>query len=234
MGSVKKTFLLFGIILVFSACTIKFRSPAPSSDSGATTVGEHEGMPEGTNSLEVPASAEPEAGTGELLIQVTGNGELLIRKKGSRDDIPVFHEYIDYDCAYCGEYARTQRSWILDEYVLNESIALKREFVHLTPWGERLARAALCAEKQGKFFELDAALFANPPKGEQTLSALFATLKLPPNGMRSCMAQKNLLPNPVFPSGKAIERVPAFAIGEKEWIGIESDDFVRQAIEDAL
>jgi protein-disulfide isomerase len=165
---------LLGVFLSISlaACV---RSPGPTApdpeleSATSAVVGVNEAMPRTTDSLEATASRTAVTGTGSIDWELTPGGTILFFKTASNvSHLPVLHEYVDYDCAYCREYTRGQRPMIVGEYLLTGKIAIERSFAPVTSWGERLTRAALCAAEEGKFRELDDAFLANAPKRERS------------------------------------------------------------------
>ncbi|MBH5335088.1 thioredoxin domain-containing protein [Streptomyces pactum] len=85
-----------------------------------------------------------------------------------RADAPVvLVEYADYQCSYCGEFARTTRPELVERYV--ERGLLRIEFRNFPIFGadsERAARASWAAGRQGRFWEFHDELFAHPRKGD--------------------------------------------------------------------
>ncbi|MFC6061297.1 DsbA family protein [Streptomyces ochraceiscleroticus] len=94
------------------------------------------------------------------------------REKGDalavgRADAPVvLVEYADYQCGFCGRFARETQPELIEKYV-DEGV-LRIEFRNFTIYGEdseRAARASWAAGQQGKFWELHDALYAKSRKG---------------------------------------------------------------------
>jgi protein-disulfide isomerase len=66
-------------------------------------------------------------------------------------------EFSDFQCPFCGEYARQTFGRILDEYVKNGRIRYVARSFPLReshPLAEGAAEAALCANEQGRYWEI--------------------------------------------------------------------------------
>ncbi|MFI8994267.1 DsbA family protein [Streptomyces sp. NPDC053542] len=94
------------------------------------------------------------------------------REKGDalavgRADAPVvLVEYADYQCGFCGRFARETQPELIEKYV--DKGVLRIEFRNFTIYGEdseRAARASWAAGQQGRFWELHDALYAKNRKG---------------------------------------------------------------------
>ncbi|GAA0486338.1 DsbA family protein [Streptomyces olivaceiscleroticus] len=94
------------------------------------------------------------------------------REKGDalavgRADAPVvLVEYADYQCGFCGRFARETQPELIKKYVAKG--VLRIEFRNFTIYGEdseRAARASWAAGRQGRFWELHDALYAKSRKG---------------------------------------------------------------------
>jgi protein-disulfide isomerase len=91
-----------------------------------------------------------------------------------RADAPVtLVEFSDFQCPFCGRYVRDTLPQIKAAYV--DTGKIRYVFRHypidsLHPQAVGSARAAVCAEKQGKFWQMHDRLFANPrEQSEQQL-----------------------------------------------------------------
>ncbi|MFH8370260.1 DsbA family protein [Streptomyces sp. NPDC018031] len=86
---------------------------------------------------------------------------------GRRDAPVVLVEYADYQCSYCGRFARETKPELIEKYV--ERGLLRIEFRNFTVFGEdseRAARASWAAGRQGRFWEFHDELFATTRKGD--------------------------------------------------------------------
>ena len=71
--------------------------------------------------------------------------------------------YSDFQCPYCGKFARETLPAIQHQYVQSGKVLIAfRQFpLPIHPFAERAAEASLCAGRQGKFWLFHDALFAN-------------------------------------------------------------------------
>jgi len=72
-------------------------------------------------------------------------------------------EYSDFECSFCGKYAREIYPQIIDRYVKTGKIRYYfRDYpLPIHPNAMQAALAARCAAEQGKFWEMHDSLFAN-------------------------------------------------------------------------
>jgi protein-disulfide isomerase len=90
--------------------------------------------------------------------------------KGQKTAPLTMVEFTDYQCPFCGRYARDTYAQIDKEYVATGKIKyvlldLPLESIH--PFAFKAAAAATCAGEQGKYWEMHDRLFAN----QQTLDS---------------------------------------------------------------
>ncbi|CAL9485346.1 DsbA family protein [Streptomyces sp. NPDC095602] len=83
-----------------------------------------------------------------------------------RADAPVvLIEYADFQCGYCGKFARDTEPALMEKYV--EAGVLRIEWRNFPIFGEeseRVARAAWAAGQQGRFWEFHRAAYAEDAK----------------------------------------------------------------------
>ena len=94
-------------------------------------------------------------------------------------DAPILMiEFSDYQCRYCGQFARETLHPLLERY--GEQVRfVYRDFVVLGPLSMKAARAAECANDQGAFWEYYDEIFANQTRlSEEWLLALAERLSL--------------------------------------------------------
>jgi len=92
--------------------------------------------------------------------------------KGSRDAAIVLIEYADFQCPYCGQFARRILPEIEKRYV--STGRLRVVFKHMPlheihPQAVMAAETAECARQQGKFWQVHDALFADQRLDEASL-----------------------------------------------------------------
>jgi protein-disulfide isomerase len=107
------------------------------------------------------------------------------------EDAPVtIVEYTDYQCSFCRRYNRLILPQILDDYE-GEIRYIVRHFplVQLHPEAGGAAEAAICAERQGRFWEYHDLLFAQE-RGLSTESLLYYADQtgLDPGEFTRCLA----------------------------------------------
>jgi protein-disulfide isomerase len=93
-----------------------------------------------------------------------------------RADAPVtFVEFADYQCPYCGEFARTTEPTLVTEYVNTGKLRIVwRDFPYYGDQSVEAAIAARAAGEQGKFWPFHDALYARqPPPRSGTLTAAY-------------------------------------------------------------
>jgi protein-disulfide isomerase len=84
--------------------------------------------------------------------------------RGSADARLIVVEFTDFQCPYCGKYARETFGAVEDSYIVPGKVRyVFRNFPldDAHPNAFKAAEAAECANQQGKFWEMHARLFAN-------------------------------------------------------------------------
>jgi protein-disulfide isomerase len=99
-------------------------------------------------------------------------------------------EVSDYHCPYCRRHVQQTQPRIYSELVDNGKV--RHVFVHypiaqLHPDAHRSHEAALCANDQGKFWELHAKLFETPLKTSEQLTGLAQSVGLDATALRACL-----------------------------------------------
>jgi len=92
--------------------------------------------------------------------------------KGSRDAAIVLIEYADFQCPYCGQFARRILPEIEKRYVSTGKlrVVFKHMPLHeIHPQAVMAAETAECARQQGKFWQMHDALFADQRLDEASL-----------------------------------------------------------------
>jgi len=138
-------------------------------------------------------------------------------------------EYSDFDCSFCGRYARAVFPQIDQEYVQTGKV--KYFFRDLPEPNETnswfKARAARCAGDQGKFWELHDLLFSQQSTKAADVVALAPTVGLNMDQFNECLTAEKYLVN-IQRSAAGAKRMglygtPAFLIGSIT----EEGDFIR-------
>lgn len=138
-------------------------------------------------------------------------------------------EYSDFDCSFCGRYARNVFPKIDADYVTTGKV---RYFFRDLPepnetnaWFK--ARVARCAGDEGKFWEMHDLLFATQSATPRDVLALASTLGLDAAKLNQCLSTEKYLVN-IQRSAAGAKRMglygtPAFLIGTVS----DDGDFVR-------
>lgn len=99
--------------------------------------------------------------------------------------------YSDFQCPYCGEFARDTLPDLQAHYVTTGKVLLAfRQFpLPIHPFAEDAAEAALCAARQGKFWAYHDDLFADPQTlATVSLEARAARLGLKTTQFSNCLS----------------------------------------------
>ncbi len=104
------------------------------------------------------------------------------------EDAPVLMiEFSDYQCHYCGQFARETLHPLLARYGAKVRFVY-RDFVILGPLSMKAARAAECAHDQGAFWEFHDEIFAHQDElSEEWLIALAERLGLDLPRFKDCI-----------------------------------------------
>jgi protein-disulfide isomerase len=92
--------------------------------------------------------------------------------KGSPDATVVLIEYADFQCPYCGQFARQILPEIEKRYVSTGKLRVVFKHMPLQeihPQAVMAAETAECARQQGKFWQMHDALFADQRLDETSL-----------------------------------------------------------------
>ncbi|MCG3041171.1 DsbA family protein [Streptomyces sp. S1A] len=164
---------------------------------------------------------------------------------GSTDAPVVLIEYADFQCPFCGKFARDTEPELIEKYVEAGVLRIEwRDFPIFGEESEAAARAGYAAGRQGRFWEFHELAFGEERK---TNSGHFAEDELV--GMAREAGVKDL---EKFRSdmdsdaaGKAIERdsregyelgvtsTPAFLVNDRPILGAQPTEVFTDAIEDA-
>jgi protein-disulfide isomerase len=160
-------------------------------------------------------------------------------------------EYSDFNCSFCGKYARNVFPRLDEEYVKSGQV---RYFFRDLPepndtnsWFK--ARAARCAGDQGKFWEIHDLLFASQSANDQDLDTLARALGLDLEKLNKCLATEKYLVNIQRSAAGAKQMglygTPAFLIGavtedggfvrvKKVLVGAETYEAIKSVLDELL
>ncbi len=142
---------------------------------------------------------------------------------GSNNAPVVMAEFTDYECYFCGTYARDVYPHIVRDFV--DTGKVKYAFRHLPsrshPNAFRAAIAFECASSQGHGAEMHTQLFASPGAlTEESISGYAKHLTLDEEGFRRCVdesdgrATSRVIADMRDASRLQIKATPSFLIGE--------------------
>lgn len=136
-------------------------------------------------------------------------------------------EYADFQCPFCGEFARDVLPVFKQQYVATGRVAFAFRHWPLEPshrFALEASIAALCAGHQGRFWEMQAALFHQQRRLDRSnLLRLGSKLKLNEDELRQCLDTTD--PGSVR-RGKTrahelgLSGTPSFLLGRREGDGI--------------
>ena len=142
--------------------------------------------------------------------------------RGSQNAKAVLIVYSDFQCPYCGRFARDVFPEIQRRYVDTGrvSIAFRHLPLPIHPQAVRAAVTAECAGQQNRFWEMHDLLFAQKELNENTITALADSLDLDKKRFEECVADASVTER-VTNSVKAanafgINGTPAFFVGTRE------------------
>lgn len=100
-------------------------------------------------------------------------------KKGASDPTVTVVEWADFECPFCGR-ARPVLDALVEKYPKQVQLVFKNYPLRAHEHSERAARAAMAAQKQGKFWEMHKALFEHQQTGldDKTIERLARSIGL--------------------------------------------------------
>ena len=111
-----------------------------------------------------PAEEEPSEDGGREAAR--GAAELGRPSLGSEDAPVLMIEYGDFQCTFCGKFARETEPKLVDKYVESGTLRMEwRDFPYLGQGSLDAALAARAAQEQGKFWEYHDLLYENQSGG---------------------------------------------------------------------
>ena len=160
-------------------------------------------------------------------------------------------EYSDFDCSFCGKYAREVFPRIQLEYIRTGKV---RYFFRDLPEPDETnawlkARVARCAGDQGKFWEMHERLFAAQDASGKDVSAIAQALGLDSQQFNACFSTEKYLGNIQRSAAGArkmgIYGTPAFLIGtlsedggfvtvKKTLVGAQTYDGLKAVLDELL
>lgn len=177
--------------------------------------------------------------------------EQLVRREpgdpmamGEADAPVVMVNYSEFQCPFCGKFARDTEPALIEEYVEDGTLRIEwRDFPYLGPESTTAAHAGRAAAAQGKFWEFHDAMYADqlPPNSGQLdqdyLSGIAEGLGLDVEEFLADMDSEATASavQDDFAEGQAIgvTGTPAFIINGVPVIGAQPTEIFQDTIEKA-
>jgi protein-disulfide isomerase len=160
-------------------------------------------------------------------------------RKGASSASVVLLEYADFQCPYCGEFARATLPELERRYVTTGKVQLV--FRHLPlqeihPQALMAAEAAECAAQQGKFWEVHDALFTDQRLDEASLMTKVRSAGLTLDRFSACVRGGGAVKvRQDLTAGRALGLAvtPTFLIGRRQADGLVKVEHVITGVKDA-
>jgi protein-disulfide isomerase len=164
--------------------------------------------------------------------------------RGEVDAPVVMVAYSEFQCPFCGKFARDTEPALVEKYVEDGTLRIEwRDFPYLGPESELAARAGRAAAAQDRFWEFEEAMYADqlPPNSgdldEDHVAGVADDIGLDVDRFRDDLASPELerAVQEDFAEGQAIgvTGTPAFIINGVPVIGAQPTEVFEQTIEKA-
>lgn len=175
----------------------------------------------------------------------TGPGEALPPPTLGGEDAPVtMVEYSDFQCPYCGQFAREVEPELIEQYVKDGT--LKIEWRDFPSFGQESVNAALAAreaQEQGRFWEYHEVLYENQGSmnsgvfSDDNLVGYAKEAGVDPEKLEESLTSSELEPavSRDFEKGQSlgITGTPTFIINGRTVVGAQPKEKFEQVIEKA-
>ena len=166
---------------------------------------------------------------------------------GPKDAKVLIEEFSDFQCPYCGLHARETFPKIKREYI--DKGLVRYQFINVPlrrihPAAQKAAEAAMCAGKQGKFWEMHEALFNNQPQWVragnpiQMFEGYASELGLEEDAFNACLRGGDMALQIDDDIAEAIQRgvraTPTFFINGRKVEGAYPYEIFKKIIEEEL
>ncbi|MFB6264007.1 MAG: DsbA family protein [Bradymonadaceae bacterium] len=159
--------------------------------------------------------------------------------KGPKDAPVTIYEFSDFECPYCQKAHSTLKK-VLPDYEGKYKLVHKHYPLPFHKQAKPAARAAIAAQKQGKFWEMYELLFKNQKKlGQDGLYTDLAN-KIGLNvekfkkDMKSSSAKERISQDMKLGKSVGVKGTPAFFINGQRLVGAQPASKFRSAIDSAL
>ena len=188
---------------------------------------------------EAASTAQPE--TWEQLVRRDADDPMAL---GDVDAPVVMLAYSEFQCPFCGKFARDTEPTLVEKYVEDGTLRIEwRDFPYLGPESSVAARGGRAAAAQDRFWEFEEAMYADqlPPNSgnldEDYLVSVAEDIGLDVDQFREDMASPEVerAVEKDFSEGQAIgvTGTPAFVINGVPVIGAQPTEVFEQTIEKA-
>ncbi len=181
------------------------------------------------------SAAEVEILTTPFRIEVEASGP----SRGADDPAVTIVEFSDFECPYC-----QQATSVLDQLMASHGDRVQLVYRHfpldnLHPHARKAGEASLCAQEQGKFWQMHDQMFASQRSlGTGGLKALAVAVGLEAEAFNSCLdsGRHAEAVEADFQAGQAagVERTPAFFINGRYLSGAPTYEALSEVIEQEL
>jgi protein-disulfide isomerase len=119
-----------------------------------------------------------------LRVEIAGDGP----SRGPRDARITIVEFADFECPYCRQMAPFLKR-LLDDYPRDVRLVYRQlPLTDLHPHALHAAKASLCAQEQGRFWEMHDALYADPAElSTEEVGNVVQRLQLKPAAFATCV-----------------------------------------------
>jgi protein-disulfide isomerase len=163
---------------------------------------------------------------------------------GEVDAPVVMINYSEYQCPFCGKFARDTKPELVERYVEDGTLRIEwRDFPYLGPESTTAAKAGYAAGQQGSFWEFHDAMFADqqPPNSgrltEDYLADKAEQIGLDVEQFRADMGSKEAAATVKrdFDEGQQIgvTGTPAFIVNGRPIMGAQPTEVFVEAVEQA-
>lgn len=161
------------------------------------------------------------------------------------EDAPVtMVEYSDFQCPYCGQFAREVEPELIEQYVESGTLKIEwRDFPYLGQESVNAALAAREAQQQGRFWEYHEALYENQDSvnggafSDDNLKSLAQEAGVDPGKLEQSLASGEHEETVArdFEKGQqvGVTGTPTFIINDEIIVGAQPKKVFEQAIEKA-
>ncbi len=211
-----------------------------TGEDRADTAAETRGDPGADSGADPGADRAPDDTWEQLVRREPGDPMAL----GEVDAPVVMISYSEFQCPFCGKFARDTEPGLVEKYVADGTLRIEwKDFPYLGPESVTAAMAGRAAAAQGKFWKFHDAMYADqlPPNSGRLDEAYVASVAervgLDLGRFRRDMsdAETRRAVEQDFAEGQAIgvTGTPTFVINGVPIIGAQPADAFEQAIEEA-